>query len=234
MFQSSTRIHPALKEDVERAEALVGYQVLSAQIFRIPYALYEIQCEIRQSRQMGLLEEFLLRAAVELDPPIKSDDLADMLRVDFRFVEQTYRELINLQALMPSTERFLQATATGEQYYRQDRMPQPPQLISLGLLSVLPFSTFALHNNSSRLKKQLLDENFPELPYSSLAETTNPIYQRTDISDELVVKVAEQAGKPLNQPEEGISIEGVTDWRVLPDLGYSHWAILVKRDLLAD
>jgi hypothetical protein len=231
VFESSTRIHPYLKEDVERAEARAGCHVLSAQIFSIPYIVYEVDCEIQQSRPMTLLEEFLLRAAVEIKPPISVEDLADMLRVDPRFMEQTYHDLVELQALSTSQERLLQATSNGEVFYRQDRLPQPPQTVTRELVSVLPFTTLALYN---RGHKQLKDEGFPEFPYNLEMQQKLRLRYPNNIDDNLLRQITAQAGQPLDRPEDNISFVRVVTRRLDRTLRYSHWAILVVHDLLAD
>ncbi len=234
MFDSSPSLHPYLKAEVERAEALAGIQVISAQIFNVPYVLYDVECEIQQSRRMGLLEEYLLRAAVEIQPPIRGEDLADMLRVDPRFVEHTYRELVQLQVLTASNDRRLRATPTGETFYRQDRIPQPPQIVQRTLVSVLPFTTFALYDPDSPVNAQLEEGEFPDFPHSpALEKKLHPVAKRDDITGPLLVQVTAQAGKPLDRPDDSLTMERVTAWHMDRSMYYSHWGVLVIHDLAA-
>lgn len=229
MFQPSSRIHPSLRELVEQAESLNGFQVLSAQIFRVPFRCFQVEGEILEPRKVSILEEFLLRAAVELSPPIECSELADMLRVDPRFMSATFQELVKMNALRASPKQILAATKAGEAFYRQRQIPQPPKPISLEVLTTPPYRTLALCSKQRVQENIGADEEFLDLPiiFSEEAETDLPI------TKEAVIEAAERAGKPIHNPALGIEFAQITRVQLIEE-GQSLWSLLVIRDLLGE
>jgi hypothetical protein len=122
-------IDPQLRELVEQIEnqSPTGVSVLAARQFR--YSVYQTPVEVTISapRKFNVLEEFILRAGSEFDPPTTADDLANLLGFDPVFVRNSTRNLRALQTLAPAGTDKIELTPQGRQFYEQGSVPQPPQ-----------------------------------------------------------------------------------------------------------
>ncbi len=102
LTSSDKPIEAQLRDWVDQIEKQSpGLSVLAARQFR--YSLYQtlVEVTISESRKFNVLEEFILRAGIELVPPPTADELATVLGLDPIFVRETTATLQRLQTLEP-------------------------------------------------------------------------------------------------------------------------------------
>jgi hypothetical protein len=232
MFQSSSRIDSRLTREVEQAERIPGYQVLSAKLFWTPVLNMEVECEVLRPRKITLLEEFVLRAAIEFNStPVSWGELSELLGVDKRFVKRTVDDLTQLaRALKPSSD-LLVATEVGEEFYTKGQVPQPPQNITVNLACVLPLTDLVMIPSRYKTKAKADVEDVVRLPGVGDIEDTivRQILQNGD--EHAVIEATARAGHPIHDPSEGNILQQVLNANFQGE-DKTYWAVLVVRDVL--
>lgn len=130
LASSAKPIDPQMQKWVDEIEVQSpGLSVLAARQFR--YSIYQIPVEVTVSepRRFNVLEEFVLRAGIELNPPPTEDELAAVLGLDSVFVQNTTANLRALQTLEIAST--IAVTPQGRQFYQQGAVPQPPIKIQI-------------------------------------------------------------------------------------------------------
>lgn len=125
LASSPKPIDPQLRDLVEQIETQSpGLSVLAARQFR--YSLHQtpLDVTISEPRKLNVLEEFILRAGIELDPSPTEEELAKVLGLDLIFVSNTTATLRTLQTLTRASR--ITITPQGRQFYEQGTVPQPP------------------------------------------------------------------------------------------------------------
>ncbi|MEB3339544.1 hypothetical protein [Okeania sp.] len=129
-LESSTKyIDPELNSLSDKIEKdSPGLSVFAARQFC--YQLYQtpVQIEITKERDFNILEEFILRASIEFNPPPTEVELAQILKLDPIFIQNTTNTLKFLQTLtiIPPDSR-IRVTSEGKDFYGKGSLPQPPE-----------------------------------------------------------------------------------------------------------
>ena len=121
-------IDPELKyivEEIERKSP--SLTVLAARQLRYCVSQTPIKIEIAKSRQLNILEDFILRAGIEFDPPVTEDELAVVLGLDPIFIKNTTATLRNLHTLETEPESVVKLTPVGQEFYRDRSIPEAPE-----------------------------------------------------------------------------------------------------------
>lgn len=230
MFLASSPkpIDANLKEITDKIEQQSpGLSVLAARQFRYSVSQVTVEVTISEPRKFNVLEEFILRAGIELDPPPTMDELANVLGLDPVFVQNTTRTLRSLQTLAWTTNGSIALTPQGRQFYEQGSVPQPPQTKQIyAIIDPLNCNLFFL---ASPLKETNID--LPELPDSLAIENRSPnIYS---LSLEEFQQIIEASSLGIHAPKEG---KILTEASII-DEPTSIWqaiSIFVIFDLLED
>lgn len=130
MFQPSPdrAIVPVLQGIADEIEELTpGLFVIAAQQFCYPVLQSLVDLWITEPRRFNVLEEFILRAAADLDPAPTIRELAEVLGLDFIFLDKTFSDLATLDAVSFEEEGRILLTALGRTYYEDGQVPQPPR-----------------------------------------------------------------------------------------------------------
>jgi hypothetical protein len=128
IFQPSSHIDPRLADIATEIEAQeIGLRVVSARVFRLPFHRMRVGVMVQSPRRFNVLEEFLLRAAKDLEPRLTRKELATLLGLDPLFIEATTRDLLQLGAVTIHSQDRLGLTDLGHQYYTQGHIPRPPE-----------------------------------------------------------------------------------------------------------
>ncbi|MEH1972218.1 MAG: hypothetical protein V7L02_03135 [Nostoc sp.] len=163
-----------------------------------------IELNIKEPRQFNVLEEFIIRAAIEFQPPPTEDELASVLGLDSVFIKTTTTTLRSLQTLSPTSP--LTVTAEGRSFYEKGSVPQPPYPIQIYAI------TDPLSDNIT-FQSESLNETVINLPY--LADFITIDHTIADIASlplEAIQKSIQASNLALHVPEEG---KIVTSYRVL-------------------
>lgn len=130
LASSAKPIDPQLQNWVDEIEAQSpGLSVLAARQFRYSLCQIPVEVTISEPRKFNVLEEFLLRAGIELNPPPTEDELAAVLGLDSVFVQNTTANLRALQTLEVAS--IITVTPQGRQFYQQGSVPQPPVKVQI-------------------------------------------------------------------------------------------------------
>lgn len=163
-----------------------------------------VELKIQEPRQFNVLEEFIIRAGIEFEPPPTGDELASILGLDPIFVRSTIKTLQNLQTL--AVKSAITVTAEGRYFYEQGTVLQPPYPIQIYAF------TDPLQGKIS-LQSQPYSEtqsNFANGLVINFSKKLN------DISNLQLTEIQQLVQNPdlaLHQPEIG---KIVTDFRILP------------------
>ncbi|MBD2626353.1 hypothetical protein [Trichormus variabilis] len=207
MFPASTSkpIDEILKNAVEKIEAQnSNLSVFAARQFRYSLRQSIVELTIKEPRQFNVLEEFIIRAAIEFEPPPTADELASVLGLDAVFVKSTISTLQTLQTL--ATTKQITVTPEGHLFYEKGTVSKPPYSIQIYAISDSLAETITFQSES-------LDDvtvNLPDL--GKFVNIDHNIHQISTFSLEEIQQMLEDSGLAIHVPEEG---KMITDFRVL-------------------
>ena len=159
LTSSDRSIDPELENIVEEIERKSpSFSVLAARQFRYRVSQTLIKIEIAKLRQLNILEDFIFRAGVELNPPATEAELAVVLGLDPIFIKNTTATLRNLHTLETETESVIKLTPVGQEFYRDRSVPEDPETQTIYAISQ-PFGKIA---KSSPIKTEET-EHLPNL-----------------------------------------------------------------------
>lgn len=84
-----------------------------------------IKITISETRKLNILEEFILRAAIEFTPPPTAEELAKVLGLDIIFVRTAIERLVKLNCLEASPLK-INITPQGQKCYQQGHVFSSP------------------------------------------------------------------------------------------------------------
>lgn len=187
-----------------------GLSVFGARQFR--YQMYQtpVQVQITKSRDLNVLEEFILRASIEFTPPPTEIELAQIIKLDPIFIKSTTNTLKCLQILtvIPPDSRII-ITPQGQDFYAKGSIPEPPESKLIYAL-VNPFSGEINWRFSPLVSKSI---DLPDL--AELVSFDNTITQITDLTIEELQQQILDSNLALHIPESG---QTVTNFSVDEDV----------------
>ncbi|WP_217355380.1 hypothetical protein [Aphanizomenon sp. UHCC 0183] len=206
MFPASVvkQIDENLKYIVEKIETEnSGLLVLAARLFGYTVTQNFLELTIKESRKFNVLEEFIIRAGMEFNPPPTANDLASILGLDSVFVKSTIANLQSLQTLADTSQ--ITVTAEGSLFYAQGSVPKPPYSMQIYAITdnLAGKITFQYESLEDVVIKQ------PDLAeFVNIEVKITPIsrLQLADIQD-----IIQSCNLPLHVPTEG---KFVTDFKV--------------------
>ncbi|MBD2509564.1 hypothetical protein H6G91_20085 [Nostoc muscorum FACHB-395] len=205
LASSAKPIDDNLKNFVDEIEAQSpSLSVLAARQFRYSLRQTTIEVNIKEPRQFNVLEEFIIRAAIEFQPPPTEDELASVLGLDSVFIKTTTATLRSLQTLSPTSP--ITVTSEGRSFYEKGSVPQPPYPVQLNAITD-PLS------DKITFQAESLSETVIKLP--DLADFLTIDHVIADISSlqlEEIQKSIQASDLALHVPEEG---KIVTSYKVL-------------------
>ncbi|MEH2330570.1 hypothetical protein [Nostoc sp.] len=194
---SSTKpIDDNLKKLVDEIEAQSpSLSVLAARQFRYSLRQTQVEVNIKEPRQFNVLEEFIIRAAIEFQPPPTEDELASVLGLDSVFIKTTTATLRSLQTLSATSP--LTVTPEGHSFYEKGCVPQPPYSIQINAI-IDPLS------DKITFQSESLNETPITLPdLADFITIDNTIADITSLPLEEIQKSLQASGLALHVPKEG-------------------------------
>ena len=205
LASSAKPIDDNLKKLVEEIEAQsLSLSVLAARQFRYSLHQTSVEVNIKEPRQFNVLEEFIIRAAIEFQPPPTEDELASVLGLDSIFIQTTTATLRTLQTLSATSP--LTVTPEGRSFYEKGSVPQPPYPVQLNAITD-PLS------DKITFQSESLNETVINLP--DLADFITIDHTIADIASlplEEIQKSIQASALALHVPEKG---KIVTSYKVL-------------------
>ncbi|HLO85215.1 MAG TPA: hypothetical protein VK203_09420 [Nostocaceae cyanobacterium] len=132
MFLASAAkpIDDNLKKIVEQIEEQsLSLTVLAARQLRYNLHQTHVEVTIKELRPFNVLEEFIIRAGIEFQPPPTADELALVLGLDAVFIKSTISTLQSLQTLALTPQ--ITVTSEGKSFYEQSSVPKPPYSLEI-------------------------------------------------------------------------------------------------------
>ncbi|MEA5505296.1 hypothetical protein VB735_19710 [Halotia wernerae UHCC 0503] len=196
LASSAKLIDDNLKNLVDEIEAQSsGLSVLAARQFRYSLCQNRVEITIKEPREFNVLEEFIIRAGIEFDPPPTEDELASVLGLDLIFIRNTTANLRTLQTLSATSP--ITVTSEGHSFYEKGSVPQPPYSIQIYAIS-------------DPLNKKLTFQSEPlndiSLNQPDLAKFITIDHTSTNISSLSLAEMQQSikaSGLGLHVPEEG-------------------------------
>ncbi|WP_026735730.1 hypothetical protein [Fischerella sp. PCC 9605] len=193
---SAKPIDDSLKNLVDEIEAQSpGLMVLTAREFRYSLRQTSVEVTIKEPRPFNVLEEFIIRAGIELDPPPKADELASVLGLDPVFVRSAIATLQTLQTL--DVTSLITVTPEGRLFYEKGSVPQPPE--SLQIYAIADPLGEKLSFHSEPLND--VPVNLPDL--ADFINTDNTIADISSLSLEEIQQSIQASGLGLHVPKDG-------------------------------
>ncbi|MBN3960084.1 hypothetical protein [Nostoc sp. NMS8] len=196
LASSAKPIDDNLKNFVDEIEAQSpSLSVLAARELRYSLRQTPIEVNIKEPRQFNVLEEFIIRAAIEFQPPPTEDELASVLGLDSVFIKTTTATLRSLQTLSATSP--LTVTPEGRSFYEKGSVPQPPYPIQINAITD-PLS------DKITFQSESLNETVIKLP--DLADFITIDRTIADIASlplEEIQKSIQASGLAFHIPEEG-------------------------------
>ena len=206
MFPASVvkKIDENLKYIVDKIEAEnSGLSVLAARQFGYTVTQNSLELTIKESRKFNVLEEFIIRAAMEFNPPPTANDLASILGLDSVFVKSTIANLQSLQTLADTPQ--ITVTAEGSLFYAQGSVPKPPYSVQIYAITdnLAGKITFQYESLEDVVIKQ------PDLAEFVNIEAKIPAISSLQLAD--IQEIIQSCNLPFHVPTEG---KFVTDFKV--------------------
>jgi hypothetical protein len=154
-----------------------------------------VEVNIKEPRNFNILEEFIIRAAIEFQSPPTENELASILALDPVFIQTTTATLRSLQTLSATSP--ITVTTEGRSFYEKGSVPQPPYPVQLNAISD-PLG------NKITFQFESLNDTIVNLP--DLADFINIDHIIIDVSSlslEQIQKSIQDSGLALHLPEEG-------------------------------
>lgn len=226
LASSAKPIDPQLKKLVDEIEAQSpGLSVLAARQFRYNLGQTLIKVTIKELRQFNVLEEFIIRAGLEIVPPPTEDELASVLGLDPVFVRSTTATLRTLQTLSASSP--ITVTPEGRSFYEKGSVPQPPYSVQVYAITDPLYGKVTFQSES--LNNALV--NKPDL--ADFITIDNTITDISDLPIEELQQNIQASGLALHVPEEG---KIITDYKVVgpTEKSWKTISLFVFFDVLED
>ncbi|MEH1869494.1 MAG: hypothetical protein V7K69_31475 [Nostoc sp.] len=205
LASSAKPIDDNLKNFVDEIEAQSpSLSVLAARQFRYSLRQTTIEVNIKEPRQFNVLEEFIIRAAIEFEPPPTEDELASVLGLDSIFIKTTTATLRSLQTLSPTSP--ITVTSEGRSFYEKGSVPQPPYPVQLNAITD-PLS------DKITFQAESLSETVINLPdFADFITIDHTIADISSLQLEEIQKSIQASDLVLHVPEEG---KIVTSYKIL-------------------
>ncbi|MCT7982163.1 hypothetical protein NG796_02535 [Laspinema sp. A4] len=219
-------IDSSLQSSVEKLEKTSpGLSVIAARQFRYALVQTGIELMVTAPRKFNVLEEFILRASLEITPSPTEVELAQVLGLDPIFVRSTTANLLALNTLNVLPDGSLKLTPEGRIFYEKGSVPQPPESHPLYAIAdpLLQVTTFELNP----LRESAL--NLPNLgDFLPLNRRIQPIdsLTLTEVQQRLI-----HQGLGFHSPESG---KEVTAFKIAesPEMRWQSVALFAIFDTL--
>ncbi|MFB8794174.1 MAG: hypothetical protein U7126_08100 [Microcoleus sp.] len=192
-------IDPQLQEFAQQIEkqSPAGISVLAGRQFRYCLEQISVEVTISEPRKFNILEEFILRAGMEMELTTTENELAQALGLDPVFVQNTANTLRSLETLAWTPDAKIILTPQGRQFYLEGSVPQPPQTKQIYAISdPLQGNLFFLSS--------ALEEVQIELPiFEDFITIENRCQEMSELGLEELQRIIQASGLGLHVPEDG-------------------------------
>ena len=177
--------------------------VVAARQFRYTVTQNILELTIKEPRKFNVLEEFIIRAGMEFNPPPTANELASILGLDSVFVKSTITNLQSLQTLADTSQ--ITVTEEGSLFYAQGSVPKPPYSVPI----------YAITDNLAgkiTLQYEPVEDvliNQPDLIKFVNLEAKIPPISSLKLAD--IQEIIQASNLPLHVPTEG---KFVTDFKI--------------------
>ena len=171
--------------------------MLAGRQFRYCLEQISVEVTISEPRKFNILEEFILRAGMEMELTSTENELAQALGLDPVFVQNTAMTLRSLETLAVTPDARIILTPQGRQFYLEGSVPQPPQTKQIYAISdPLQGNLFFLSS--------ALEEVQIELPiFEDLITIENRCQEISELGLEELQRIIQASGLGLQVPEDG-------------------------------
>lgn len=205
LASSAKPIDDSLRNLVEEIEAQnPNFSVVVARQLRYCLQQTTVELTITEPRPFNVLEEFIIRAGIEFEPPPTANELASILGLDTIFVQSTISNLQKLQTLAQKSP--ITVTEQGRLFYQKGAVPQPPYTVQIH--AIKDFLDEKLTFQAEPLNEVII--NLPDL--ASFLKIENKITEISSLTLEQIQTSLQASGVGLHEPEKS---KVVTAFRVV-------------------
>ncbi|MCT7963595.1 hypothetical protein NG791_23255 [Laspinema sp. D1] len=191
-------IDSSLQTSVDKLEKTSpGLSVIAARQFRYSLVQTGIELMVTSPRKFNVLEEFILRASLEITPNPTEVELAQVLGLDPIFVRNTSANLQALNTLKVLPDGSIQITPEGRAFYEKGSVPQPPESHPLYAIADPLLEATAFELNPLRESALNLPNLGDFLPLNSRIQSVESL-TLTEVQQRLI-----HQGLGFHSPESG-------------------------------
>jgi hypothetical protein len=188
-------IDESLKNIAQQIEAQSPtLSVLLARQLRYNLQQTLVEVTVTQPREFNVLEEFIIRAGIEFDPPPTIEELASVLGLDPIFIQSTVTTLQALQTL--EVKPTITVTSEGRLFYEKGTVPQPPYSTQL-------YAIADPLENKLVFQSEPLNDVMLKLPDLGKYVTINTFIDISSLRLEEIQESIKTSGLGLHVPESG-------------------------------
>ncbi len=204
MFQisESKPIDPELSNFVKKLESEVpGTQVLAARKFKYQQVQQLLNVYLTEPRRFNVLEEYIIRASLEISPAPQLSEIAALLGLDPIFVDSTVRSLQNLNVLQVNENNTISLTPQGLEFFQEKCIPKPPTLKHLWAVSDPLRNSFDFLIEPS---SDIPSGDLNGIPFlESVIDMSHRLVNAAILSPELLLQFVQNCSLSLHNPNEG-------------------------------
>ncbi len=201
MFEEYRKlINPELKQLLEVIEFQISASVLAGDYFRYNLRQTKVEVTYTEPREINILEEFVLRSAIELEPAPTETEIASMLGVDPKILKNSFSTLKALNKLEETPESTIVATESGTNLYNSHNREIKPKSIK-ELYAIYDYLSDKIYFVNSSFET----ENVPlELEYlGNYIELGNNVINIESKSNEEIREIIQNTDLKIHVPEKG-------------------------------
>lgn len=173
-----------------------GFLAVFAGEFRYPIKQTPIEIAIAQTRKLNLLEEFILRATTDFNPPPTLKELSKVLGLDTIFVQNAIAHLSNLGHISIDDSELIHITPQGKDCYEQGIISEEPEYQTIYAITEPLEKKISLHQTALEIKT-------PELPnLEDIISLKVRIPKLSNLKVKKVQQLIEDSGLEINQNED--------------------------------
>ena len=201
MFEEYRRpINPELKQLLKKIESEISASVLAGDYFRYNLRQTRVEVTYTEPREINILEEFVLRSAIELEPAPTETEIASMLGVDSKILKNSFSTLKALNKLEETPESTIVATESGTNLYNSHNREIKPKSTK-ELYAIYDYLSDKIYFLNSSFET----ENVPlELEYlGNYIELGNNVINIESKSIEEIREIIKNTDLQIHVPEKG-------------------------------
>lgn len=155
MFDPIATFDPLLDQHVKQIESTeLGLKVVAGAIYEFPRFRFTVACQLQSQRRIKVLEEFLIRIGLDVQPSPTLDEAATILGLDSLFIKKTFNALISSGAVLLDSAGRYSVSPTGQALFDKRMVLGPIETENIDLEWVPEIKEIAIASRQPKVSKR--------------------------------------------------------------------------------